>query len=97
MEVWTSYNQGLPSWNSFSNTLRLIHAGIREDEWPKFVMEMFRVLKPGNGWAQCTESGIPRFERDDITNDSVLPNVNLSNISNPSFSNILRNCVNPRG
>jgi len=52
---------------------RLIHAGIKEDEWPKFVREMFRALKPGNGWAQCTESGMPHFEGDVIPEDSVLP------------------------
>jgi hypothetical protein len=54
---------------------RLIHAGIKEDEWPKFVREIFRVLKPGNGWAQCTESGMPHFEGDVIPEDSVLPKV----------------------
>ena len=59
------------------NDLRFIHAGITKDEWPKFVARMFRVLKPGNGWAQCTESGMPKYDCDITTKDTVLPKVCL--------------------
>jgi len=42
---------------------RLVRAGIREDEWPKYVADVFRILKPGNGWAQFAEAEL--LEGDD--------------------------------
>lgn len=37
--------------------------------------EIFRILKPGNGWAQCGEVSGCCFENDIIPSDAVLPQV----------------------
>jgi len=34
---------------------RIINAGVPQPEWPVYMNEIFRVLKPGTGWVQCTE------------------------------------------
>src|SRR5271167_982928 len=72
-EVWTSYTQGIYVWGSINN--RFVHAGVKECQWPEYVREMFRILKPGSGWAQCAESGMPHFDCDIASTDSVLPRV----------------------
>jgi hypothetical protein len=34
--------------------------GIRRDQWDSYVDEIYRVLKPGQGWAQAGElTGVP--------------------------------------
>jgi hypothetical protein len=34
--------------------------GIRRDQWPSYIDEIYRVLKPGQGWAQLGEfAGVP--------------------------------------
>ena len=37
----------------------LIHAGVAESEWPAYLKEAHRILKPGTGWVQCVELGFP--------------------------------------
>jgi len=41
---------------------RLVMAGIRKDQWSGYINEIFRVLKPGTGWAQCAEGGLPFWD-----------------------------------
>ena len=38
---------------------RLVNAGVFESEWPGVMKEIYRMLKPGNGWIQCCEGGTP--------------------------------------
>jgi len=38
---------------------RLVHGGISESQWPPYMKEIYRILKPGNGWAQCIELFFP--------------------------------------
>lgn len=35
--------------------MRIINAGVKRREWLAYMKEVYRVLKPGIGWAQCTE------------------------------------------
>ena len=34
---------------------RFVHAGVLKFQWPNVINEMFRILKPATGWAQCCE------------------------------------------
>lgn len=34
--------------------MRIINAGVMRHQWPEYMKEVYRVLKPG-GWIQCTE------------------------------------------
>jgi hypothetical protein len=36
-------------------------AGVLKDQWIPYLKEVFRVLKPGIGWVQCTEFAGHRF------------------------------------
>ena len=58
---------------------RLIHGGVPDAYWPDFMMEVFRILKPGTGWAQCIETGYPYCcsENDSLPADSALQKVNF--------------------
>jgi len=38
---------------------RLVNAGVFETEWPGVMKEIYRMVKPGNGWIQCGEGGTP--------------------------------------
>ena len=35
--------------------VRILLSGITKDQWPLYIDEIFRVCKPGNGWAQIIE------------------------------------------
>jgi ubiquinone/menaquinone biosynthesis C-methylase UbiE len=37
---------------------RLVTAGIKATQWPGYMNEIMRVLKPGTGWAQCAELAV---------------------------------------
>ena len=56
---------------------RIIHAGVTESHWPLFMEEVYRVLKPGSGWAQCIEFGYPYClsENDSLPRDAPLSKV----------------------
>ena len=58
---------------------RFVHLGLQVEEWPNYVKEIFRVLKPGSGWAQVSEGRGMVFENDIEPPDSVLPRVSLLN------------------
>jgi len=44
---------------------RIIHDGVRIAQWPAYMDEVLRILKPGTGWAQCAEPGCPLVRCDD--------------------------------
>lgn len=46
-----------------------MHLGVKEWQWPPYVREILRILKPGNGWAQMIEFGFPFA----ISNNNSLP------------------------
>ena|ERR1700736_4281238 len=46
-------------------TTRVVHDGIRYDQWPDFLAEILRILKPGTGWIQSAEPGVPYVRCDD--------------------------------
>ena len=37
----------------------MVHAGVTESQWPPYMREIYRILKPGNGWAEMIELGFP--------------------------------------
>jgi len=43
---------------------RLVMAGVSEHQWSPYIREIFRILKPGTGWAQCAEGGRPSWVGD---------------------------------
>ena len=42
---------------------------VTEAQWPEYVAEICRIIKPG-GWAQCTESSLPMWDQGAIPKDS---------------------------
>ena len=66
-----NFNDGTTGFNN----CRFVHAGIKTHEWPKYMNDIFRILKPGQGWAQCTETIGCVFEDDNVPPDCVLPKV----------------------
>jgi len=52
---------------------RFLHAGIKKNQWQSYVNEIFRILKPGEGWAQAAESAGFGFEDNVSPTDGVLP------------------------
>jgi hypothetical protein len=61
---------------------------MRVDQWDGYIHDVFRILKPGNGWAQFGEiRGIPIWDDDNVPQNSLLARVSLSiHVSNDSFS-----------
>ena len=57
-----------------SKKSRIVHAGVHQNAWEKYINDIFHILKPGNGWAQFAEIQGHSFE-DDIPVDSVLSKV----------------------
>ena len=53
---------------------RFVHAGVKKSEWPKYMTDIFRILKPGVGWLQCAEAGGHVFV-EPLPEDYVLPQV----------------------
>lgn len=44
---------------------RVIMAGLKKEQWPLYLREVKRILKPGTGWAQCTEfRGLHLFDNE---------------------------------
>ena len=63
--------------------LRTVAIGIPANGWPEYIEEVYRVLKPGTGWAIFLEPGT-RFQSDDrsLPEDSAIVEVWIS--VNPS-------------
>jgi hypothetical protein len=54
-------------------------AGVKQEQWPAYMSEVFRVLKPETGWAQCTEfRGCHLYDNEgNVPEDSALREVDL--------------------
>ena len=44
--------------------------GVRKDQWDELINDIFRILKPGNGWAQCTETTLALWDVGDVPANS---------------------------
>jgi hypothetical protein len=80
MEALISYSQGHLPFEVCAND-RIVHAGVTESNWPPFMKEVYRVLKPGLGWAQCIEFGYPYCisENNSLPQDAPLSKVTQRN------------------
>lgn len=59
--VLTLYTPGLfPQF--IASNIRGVRTGVRLEQWDPYVKEVFRILKPGIGWAQFIEWTTTRFE-----------------------------------
>jgi len=50
---------------------RCVNLGIRKDQWPGYINEIYRILKPGTGWFQCGENGAPAWDKGGVPENSV--------------------------
>ena len=41
------------------NLHRLVHGGLTDSQWPSYMKEIYRILKPGVGWTQSIEMSPP--------------------------------------
>ena len=56
--------------------MRIINAGVTQKQWSDYMKEVYRVLEPGTGWAQCTEfQGHGLFAEGNVPEDSALREV----------------------
>jgi hypothetical protein len=53
-----------------SNT-RAINAGLKKSQWPEFVCEVFRILKPGTGWVVLGGIAGPTCDDGSVPEDSL--------------------------
>jgi len=51
--------------------------GLKENQWPKYTSDVFRILNPGNGWAQFGELDLPCWDDDDVPLDGYYAKVQL--------------------
>ena len=64
---------------------RLIRASVPKDQWPVYLKEVYRILKPGTGWIQCGE-----FEADARCDDGSCPeDAPLFTVNETSFPGLL--------
>ena len=40
------------------------------EQWPIYMKEVYRILKPGNGWVQCIESSLLQCDDGSVPNNS---------------------------
>jgi len=56
--------------------MRIINAGVKQTQWPCYMRDVYRVIKPGTGWAQCTEfQGHGLFSEGIVPEDSAIRQV----------------------
>jgi SAM-dependent methyltransferase len=57
---------------------RIVGAEVRADQWDRYINDVYRLLKPGNGWAQFGEiQSIPIWDDDSVPPGSLLARVPL--------------------
>ena len=56
---------------------RVIHGGIKESNWDKYIQDAYRLLKPGIGWLQIIESSTVTWDDGDVPEDSLCAKVYL--------------------
>lgn len=57
----------------------MIMGGVQKDQWSKYIGDVFRILKGGNGWAQCCESNLTDWHDESVPEDS--PYFKVSNLN----------------
>jgi len=56
----------------------MIKAGVLEHQWDPYIREVFRILKPGTGYAQFIETGLAVWDGNDVPEGSPFQLVSLS-------------------
>jgi ubiquinone/menaquinone biosynthesis C-methylase UbiE len=64
MEVMILYTHGTVNFTLTND--RAIMAGVTKEQWPQYISEVYRILKPGTGWIMCCEFN-PNLKCDDGT------------------------------
>jgi ubiquinone/menaquinone biosynthesis C-methylase UbiE len=57
---------------------RMIKAGVLEHQWDPYIREVFRILKPGTGYAQFIETGLAVWDGNDVPEGTPFQLVSLS-------------------
>lgn len=57
MEEMISFNPGRAI--CYFNDGRYLHAGVTRAQWPAYLSDILRILKPNDGWAQMMELAFP--------------------------------------
>jgi hypothetical protein len=83
MDPQTSHNQGFAFILVIVVNARFIGGGVKEVNFPGFMREVFRILKPGTGLAQCIEPGSPDCLSE---NNSLPPDAALSKVNKLSYA-----------
>ena len=50
--------------------VRLLNGGLKAEQWDPYVKNVFRILKPGTGWAQFAETNMVSWDDDSVPPDS---------------------------
>lgn len=57
---------------------RIIMSGLTMDQWPLYLKEVYRILKPGTGWAQLAEiRGWPICDDNSVPDDAPIVKENF--------------------
>ena len=56
-------------------------AGVTTEQWPVYMKEVYRILKPGNGWVQCSEPSLLECDDGSVPEDSALWKVDQVQLS----------------
>jgi hypothetical protein len=68
---------------------RAISAGLIKAQWPEFMRQVFRILKPGTGWAVFGAFNTPTPDDGSVPEDSIYRQVRFG-------TNISTNCLVPK-
>lgn len=73
----------------------MVHSGIKNTQWPFYLQEIYRILKPNYGWAQIMEAAFPPYASDNnsLSEDAPLNKVSFSR-SNNNFPRSLNTWMN---
>ena len=58
--------------HSITNCTRFIIAGVKKWQWAPYIQEVYRILKPGNGWIQCCEFCLLRCDDGSVPPDAAV-------------------------
>jgi hypothetical protein len=68
-----------------SNKARAISAGLKKSQWPEFMREVFRILKPGTGWAVFGAFNSPTSDDGSVPEDSLYRQVEFRTIISANY------------
>ena len=77
---------------------RILMAGVTKEKWPGYLEEVYRIVKPGTGWAQMIEtSAFLVCDDDSVPEDAPIWEVDLNPACiDSSFSATCVNCMKSR-